>query len=87
MKIITLPRFIKKYRLLLKLNPNLTKTIKAELELFSSNKYHPSLRLHQLHDDLGNLYSITVTNEIRIILQPVNGGIILHDIGTHNQVY
>lgn len=87
MKIITLPRFIKKYRLLIKLNPNLAKTIKAELELFSSNKYQPSLRLHQLHDDLGNLYSITITNEIRIILQPVNGGIILHDIGTHDQVY
>jgi len=58
--------------------------IKKE-KLFKLNPLHPSLRLHELHGKLKNLWSISLNKNYRIIFQRQQDGTILFvSIGKHD---
>ncbi len=58
--------------------------IKKE-KIFKVNPLHPSLRLHQLHGGLNNLWSISLSKNYRIIFKrQKNGDILFVSIGKHD---
>lgn len=73
---------IKKY------DKNLLKKIEKQLIFFKNNPKHHSLRLHKLTGKVKNLWSISVTRNVRMVyfLLKENESYFV-DIGTHDQVY
>jgi addiction module RelE/StbE family toxin len=58
--------------------------IKKE-EIFKHNPLHPSLRLHELHGKFAGVWSISLTNNYRIIFERMlNGDILFISIGKHD---
>ena len=58
--------------------------IKKE-QIFRKNPLHSSLRLHELHGKLKNLWSISITSNYRIIFERMeNGDILFVSIGKHD---
>ncbi len=54
-------------------------------EMFRENSLHPSLRLHELHGNLKGLWSISINNDYRIIIEKMeNGNVMFHSIGGHS---
>lgn len=89
MKLIgTTVRFSKNYFKLCKVRDKKFKIAvekKIDLLLFSPN--HNSLRLHKINHRSGQSWSISVDMKIRLLFVYENDGIILVDIGTHDEVY
>jgi addiction module RelE/StbE family toxin len=58
--------------------------IKKE-EIFRINPLHPSLRLHELHGKFMRIWSISLTNNYRIIFERMpNGDILFISVGKHD---
>lgn len=58
--------------------------IKKE-KIFRNNPLHPSLRLHELHGKFGGIWSISLTQNFRIIFERMpNGDILFISIGRHD---
>jgi toxin HigB-1 len=73
--------FAKQFRALPKLIQK--KAVKAET-LFRENPFHSSLHLHELEGKLRGLWSISIDMKYRIILKPLEDGVILFvSIGVH----
>ena len=71
-----------------KKDPILIKKIEKQLILFKGNPKHPSLRTHKLSGKLNNMWSISITMNIRMIyIQRYGDEAYFVDIGTHDQVY
>ena len=79
--------FLRKYKKLLKQNPRLREKIKNQLSIFQDNPNHPSLRLHKLQGKMITDWSISVGQDLRLIFTNVKDGILLVDIGKHEEVY
>jgi addiction module RelE/StbE family toxin len=59
-------------------------TIKKEI-IFRDNPLHPSLRLHELHRKFKGIWSISLTQNFRIIFERMsNGDILFISIGKHD---
>ncbi|MBI5412151.1 type II toxin-antitoxin system RelE/ParE family toxin [Candidatus Peregrinibacteria bacterium] len=52
------------------------KAAKAET-FFRKNPFYPSLRLHKLHGELKDLWSISIDQKYRIIFKAMDDGVIL----------
>ena len=81
------PRTSPKTTKIKKKNEKLTKQIQKQLEIFSLNPKHPSLRLHKLKGELKNLWSISITKSIRMAFLQEGDEAYFVDIGTHDEVY
>lgn len=58
--------------------------IKKE-EIFRINPLHPSLRLHELHGKFKGVWSISLTNNYRIIFERMpTGDILFISVGKHD---
>lgn len=58
--------------------------IKKE-KIFRNNPLHPSLRLHELHGKFKGIWSISLTQNFRIIFERMpNGDILFISIGKHD---
>ena len=58
--------------------------IKKEI-IFRDNPLHPSLRLHELHGKFKGIWSISLTQNFRIIFERMsNGDILFISIGKHD---
>lgn len=79
--------FIRNYRKLLKKNPQIKNKIAEKLSLFKDNPAHPSLHLHKLQGKMVTDWSIAITSDLRLILVYVEDGVLLVDIGKHEEVY
>ncbi len=54
-------------------------------EIFKNNPLHPSLRLHELHGKFKGIWSISLTNNYRIIFERMpNGDILFISVGKHD---
>lgn len=69
-----------------KKQPGLGKSIDAELKLFKQDRHHPSLRLHKLKGK-NEHWSITTDNDFRIIFRFIKEGILIVDLGPHDELY
>ena len=81
------PDFIKKLKKLISKNSLLEIKIRSKLKLFSLNKNHNSLRLHKIKSDRVDMWSISVDMDLRIMFVYRDYGILLIDIGGHDEVY
>jgi len=88
-KLIFTHTYLKREQKFLKKHPDLIERYKKVLRLLEINPTHPSLRLHKLKGKFQGKYSVSITTAYRIILTfaITEKGIVLLDIGAHNEVY
>lgn len=62
--------------------------IEKQIALFEENPKHPSLRTHKLSGTMDNMWSISITMNIRMayVLLGKNS-VVFVKIGTHDEVY
>lgn len=80
-------KFLKNYRLRILPNPKLDSKFQERLELFVKDSSNPLLKDHQLIGDKSDYRAFSLTGDIRVVYKKSEDQILLHDIGTHNQVY
>ena len=80
------PTFLKRLSQLKKRDPRLFVRVKKQLILFELNPRHPSLRLHKLRGELGDVWSLSVTMDLRLLFVE-DSEYYFFDMGTHDQVY
>ncbi len=68
-------------------NKSLGNKLDQKLQILSIFPNHPSLRLHKLQSNKLEAWSISVSLKLRLIFVYRDYGILLVDIGSHNQVY
>ena len=74
--------------LIYKKDKKLVEKIQKQILLFESNPKHPSLRLHKLSGNLGNMWSLAITLSMRMVYILVSKETAYFvDIGTHEEVY
>ncbi len=81
------PELFKKIKELNSKNPKLVKKIQKQLNFFSDNHKHPSLKTHKLKGSLSERWSISIEGNIRLIYYLNGNNAVFFDIGTHDEVY
>lgn len=62
--------------------------IEKQLALFIENPKHPSLRTHKLSGKINNMWSISITMNIRMVYVKIDEDtMVFVKIGTHDEVY
>ena len=79
--------FKRRYQKLSKKNRHLASILDKTVKLLADNPNHSSLWLHKLSGKHKNLWSISVTKGLRVTLIYRKGGILMIDIGSHDEVY
>jgi addiction module RelE/StbE family toxin len=70
------------------LSKKLKRKTKERLKLFVRDPFDRILNNHQLHGEYEGYRSINVTGDMRLIYKDMgNSKYILHEIGTHSQLY
>lgn len=77
--------FVKKHNRLVKYNPGLRRRIERRIDLFQINPNHNSLHSHKLSGR--DIYSFSLTGDLRILYRWEDGEALFFDIGTHDEVY
>ena len=80
------PSLRSKFRRLQKKDARLLQKIRKQLKLFSTDPKHPSLRVHKLEGKLKDVWSLSVTMNIRLLFVE-DSTYYFFDMGTHDQVY
>jgi len=85
------PSFERMLRRLAKRNREATATLQPLLELLSDDAFHPRLRTHKLKGHLDGKWSAKAGYDLRVVFEFVREEdeevILLHAIGTHDDVY
>ncbi len=83
--------FVRAAKRLVKKNPEAAPLIQAAFFALVEDAFQPALRTHKLKGDLAGTWSCSVGYDLRIIFTfvPHEGAeaILLHTIGTHDDVY
>ncbi len=87
MKLLFDKVYLKNFSKITQNNPKLKRKIVDKLGLFIENQNHPSLRLHSFQNGSKKEWSISVNRSIRIAFTYIKNGILLLDIGTHEDIY
>ncbi len=87
MRYLLLIKVIKEINKIKKRDPELYRLILKQLELFSSNANHPSLRKHKLIGKLKNYWSISIDRGFRMIYVVEGDMAVFVKVGTHDEVY
>ena len=88
-KLIFTETYLRREKRFLKRHPELIKRYKKVLRLLELNPSHPSLRLHKLSGKFLGKYSVSITMSYRIVITftVTEKGIVLLDVGSHDEVY
>ena len=87
MEVYLSSKYRKSHKRIIKKNPRLQPKIKKQLKILLDNPRHPSLNLHKLEGRLHTNWSIRIQKDIRLTFTYVKEGILLLNIGSHDQVY
>ncbi len=87
MRINYTKNFLKNYKKRIKPNRNLDTRFRERFDLFKKNPNDPILKNHHLLGSKSHLHSFSITGDIRVLYELIEGDLYLIDIGTHNQVY
>ena len=79
--------FIRGLKKLSKKDKSLRQDVVDKINLFISNRSHPSLRLHKLQGQLKDAWSISIDKSTRIIFNSEKDEITFTNIGSHDEVY
>lgn len=77
----------RKFKKLVKRNPDLGAKVDKSLNLLVADRHYPSLRIHKIETTGETVWSISVDLKIRILFTYIEDGILLFDIGGHDEVY
>lgn len=81
-------RFIKSYKKLVLGRPQVAISVLQKVLLFSHEPFSSTLALHKLKGRLDDVWSFSVENNLRIIVDRSDPSkVTFVDIGTHDQVY
>lgn len=88
MKIEFTSNFLKSYKKIVSRRPDAAISVLQKVLLFSQEPNSSSLGFHKLKGQLKDVWSFSVENNLRIIVDLKDPNKILFvDIGTHDQVY
>lgn len=87
MKINYHKNFLKSYKKRILPKFSLDRKFKERLKLFLEDKSNSILKDHALKGKKSEYRAFSITGDIRVVYEKVSGGVLFHDIGTHNQVY
>lgn len=87
MKIYLSKKFKKKLDKFYSQDKKIIELVDKQLSLFKASPTHPSLRLHKISRKKLDDWSITIKGNLRIIFTFYQEGILLVDIGSHDEVY
>lgn len=79
--------YARSFKKLVKRNPGLGVNVDRKLQLLAADRYYPSLRLHKIETARETVWSISIDLKFRILFTYVSDGILLFDIGDHDEVY
>ena len=81
--------FSRTARRYLRRRPHLHAPFTRTLELLEENPAHPKLRLHALDAKLRGLHAVSVTYQVRLVVEidETEQTLILVDLGDHDDVY
>jgi mRNA-degrading endonuclease YafQ of YafQ-DinJ toxin-antitoxin module len=79
------PTYIKSLRKLVKTQPKILQAVKNTLKTLQTPPTHPSLKLHKLSGK--DRWSIKVKPNVIITFTYVKNGLLLTNIGSHDEVY
>ncbi len=83
--------FLRDAKRLGKRNPAVARRLNEVVAQLSQDAFDPSLRTHKLHGDLAGTLSCSAGYDLRIHFEIVvgKGGetVLLHAVGTHDEVY
>ena len=71
-------------------HPDLVPLFRERIELFISDSFHPSLRVHSLSGVLHGLWAMKINYDQRLTFKFMDEShtiVLLIDIGTHDKVY
>jgi mRNA interferase YafQ len=88
-RIVATNRFKRRARRLRRGDPLLRRKIDQTLQDLAVDPHQTHLRLHDLHGQLEGFSAVRIDYDNRIVLtlQVTEREIILHDIGSHDEVY
>lgn len=71
------------------MSPNklLVEVYKDAIDFFTNDPSNPVLRDHELTGSMYGYHSFEAADDLLVVYRPIEDGIILYDIGNHNQVY
>lgn len=93
MKLAWTPKSLRKFKRLIRKNPQLKLPIENTLRRLTQDPFHFSLKTHKLQGNLADCWSCSIDYQYRIIFEFVgkpddaNDTILLLNIGTHDEVY
>lgn len=80
--------FRRAFRKVVKGKPALEEVFWARVEIFVQDPYDGRLRAHKLSGRLRDLWSFSVSYDLRVVFSFVEGGrAVFEDIGDHDTVY
>ena len=79
--------YSRKLERLVKRDSTLRQKIDKKLQLLIADSGYPSLRLHKIERANGTLWSVSLDMKLRILFGYVEDGILLFNIGGHDEVY
>jgi addiction module RelE/StbE family toxin len=74
-------------RRIVRKNSKLADIIDDRIEMLKNNPQDKPLKLHKLTGKGKDKWSISINRNIRLLFQYTDDGILLTDIGTHDEVY
>lgn len=88
-RLVWTPRFSRSAKKFAQSHPELRQRLAQTLRDLESDPLRPHLRLHPLKGRMQGLHAVSVTYSYRITLtlQIAEQEIILHDVGTHDELY
>lgn len=87
MRVTQHPQFKKFYKKRISKNRRLAEAFVEALELFLEDSQNPILKDHALTGSMYGYRSFEAADDLIIVYLAVKEGIILYNIGNHNQVY
>lgn len=87
LKILYHSRFLKHFQERISPNKVLVEAYKNAIEFFTGDPSNPVLRDHELTGSMYGYRSFEAADDLLVIYFVVKDGIILYDIGSHDQVY
>ena len=93
MKLAWTPKSIRAFKRLVRKNPPLRPLIEKTLKQLTKDPFHHSLRSHKLKGDLSDIWACSIDYHYRILFEFVQNpeesgeGILLLNMGTHDEVY
>lgn len=84
MRLTASSRFLRRAK---KLREPQASMLRAALRRFASDPRDPLLRVHKLKGELGEYWSLTVDEDLRVLFRWIGDEAFLVNLGSHDEVY